>query len=72
MTLTLKAKPELITAKHLLCCCKVNEKDIMSMNVQNGIRVFRTGIKRVGKNKVKNVLFKRTVMIWVELRTFEP
>lgn len=44
----------------------------MFMNEQNGKRAFRIGIKRVRKNKVKNVLFKCTVMIWVELPGFEP
>lgn len=65
-----EVKPGLITVKHLLSCCKVNERDIMFMNEQNGIRPFRIGIKRGGKNKVKTVLFKCTVMIWVELPTF--
>ena len=42
------------------------------MNEQKGIRAFRIGIKRVGQNKVKTVLSKCTVMIWIELPTFEP
>ena len=57
MTLILKAKPGLIIAKHLLACCKVNEKDIMFMNEPKGIRAFRTGIKRAGQNKVKTCSF---------------
>lgn len=39
------------------CLCKVNEKDIIFMNEQKGIRAFRTGIKRVGQNKVKKMFF---------------
>lgn len=57
MTLILKAKPGLIIAKHLLGCCKVNEKDIMFMNEQKGTRAFRIGIKRVGQNKLKKCSF---------------